>query len=710
MKKILIFLLSTFIISQSLFAEIATDTTAGLPSMLRWSPENTFTNNIKKIDTYFESLDTMDYALQKAVIDSFGVYMNSIELISDSTKQLALFLADAILMHNISQLKEDNLIYNSFSMIMVEKYQSHLKNEIHSNLFHIPTKEQEILVGLMAQVNAPIDIHPGHIYKAYDNLRKGNYGYVWRKATVTYRSTTLKYLAFLTAFIFILVFLIKFFKRKKNIKMNNNIITNNNALNSKMSIKSLLMFILFSLFFTNCTNGQHPVKHDSIKEYYEKITYMQQNTENYIRKNDSLSANINDENLLNALAKNKEQFLSFKKSFKEVAGKINAKKAESLTNKDLGIVQKKYLELNAISTNTVKYNKRLLSIIQNKKNQTTGKVVTVSEKKTPEKTKKEDPDENKKDVIDSQFKEELEYWNDIVKKSKSNILSLDIMGNSMDCFIYKKDKKSKISLFWDDKQGRPFYTFKNVAKHLQKSGFKPLMIMNAGMFNPQHKPVGLLVINGKIKNALSVGNGKGNFFLKPNGVLFIDTLDNAHIMTTEKFMNYEIKKVKHATQSGPMLVIDGKIHKVFNPKSKNFNIRNGAGIMPNGDIVFIITNTPIRFYDFAAVFRDVFGCQNALYLDGAISDMYANIKGRNHFDDNGYFGPMVAVYRKLTKKEIDAQKNNVKKDKKKGKKSKKNSKKSQRKNNSRKDNKKNLNPKDAKKRTTKNNKADKNTK
>ena len=93
-----------------------------------------------------------------------------------------------------------------------------------------------------------------------------------------------------------------------------------------------------------------------------------------------------------------------------------------------------------------------------------------------------------------------------------------------------------------------------------------------------------------------------------------------------------------------MLVIDGNIHPIFNEQSQNRHIRNGVGVMADGNIVFVISRQPVTFYEFAQVFKVRFQCQNALYLDGAISDMYLPSRG---FDSpNGRFAGIIAVYSK----------------------------------------------------------------
>ena len=45
----------------------------------------------------------------------------------------------------------------------------------------------------------------------------------------------------------------------------------------------------------------------------------------------------------------------------------------------------------------------------------------------------------------------------------------------------------------------------------------PLVMMNAGMFHPDHSPVGLQIIDGAVRNPINTDDGQGNF-LKPNGI------------------------------------------------------------------------------------------------------------------------------------------------------------------------------------------------
>jgi len=102
-------------------------------------------------------------------------------------------------------------------------------------------------------------------------------------------------------------------------------------------------------------------------------------------------------------------------------------------------------------------------------------------------------------------------------------------------------------------------------------------------------------------------------------------------------------RVRLATQSGPMLVIDGKIHPKFTDGSKNQKIRSGVGIIENNRVIFAATVSESNFYDFAIFFKDMVGSRNALFLDGAISEMY--LKNIDTVLTNIKYGPILSVTR-----------------------------------------------------------------
>ena len=205
-------------------------------------------------------------------------------------------------------------------------------------------------------------------------------------------------------------------------------------------------------------------------------------------------------------------------------------------------------------------------------------------------------------------------------------------------------KKQNLKLYWRDDKKELFRSLGNLKQWLAKNNEKLLFAMNAGMYQTDNSPLGLYIQDKKVISEINKRSGNGNFYLKPNGILFT-TVDNvAGISRTEDFANNN--KIKYATQSGPMLISNKELNPAFAPSSKNLNIRNGVGILPNGNLVFAMSKQEINFYDFAKHFKDV-GCINALYLDGFVSRTY--LPERNWKQEDGNFGVIVGVSQKSSR-------------------------------------------------------------
>jgi len=195
-----------------------------------------------------------------------------------------------------------------------------------------------------------------------------------------------------------------------------------------------------------------------------------------------------------------------------------------------------------------------------------------------------------------------------------------------------------IAVFLRDAQGDTLGSFERVRAVLAARNRKLTFAMNAGMYHEDRSPVGLYVEDGKQLKKLSLARGGGNFGLRPNGVFFIDG-KAAGVVETTAFAKRKTTP-RFATQSGPMLVINGKIHPRFKPGSEHKNRRNGVGVAGQR-VVFVISDTAVTLHEFARVFRDVAKTPNALYLDGSISRLYAPELGRNDFGFS--MGPIVGV-------------------------------------------------------------------
>lgn len=211
------------------------------------------------------------------------------------------------------------------------------------------------------------------------------------------------------------------------------------------------------------------------------------------------------------------------------------------------------------------------------------------------------------------------------------------------CTFDSRDDDIRLFLKGDD--GNPLRHFNFLKDHLAGTGTQLGFAMNAGMYHQDRAPVGLYIENGEKQSRLNTNDGPGNFHLKPNGVFLLwaeDGARGARVITSEAYRdNIAEDVVRYATQSGPMLVIDGALHPRFLPGSDSLKRRNGVGVSDEGTVFFVLADSPVRFYDFARFFRDVLEVPNALYLDGTISRVYAPELGRN--DPGLAMGPIVGV-------------------------------------------------------------------
>jgi uncharacterized protein YigE (DUF2233 family) len=198
--------------------------------------------------------------------------------------------------------------------------------------------------------------------------------------------------------------------------------------------------------------------------------------------------------------------------------------------------------------------------------------------------------------------------------------------------------KEEVRLYWKNEKGERFGSLGNLKNWLLMKKKTLRFAMNGGMYMTDGSPLGLYVENGKVLKTLNKSSGGGNFYLKPNGVFYLTTDKKAVVSTSEKYPGSG--SVAYATQSGPMLVTDGRIHSSFKKGSSNLNIRNGVGILPGNKILFVMSKGGVSLYDFAAYFLEK-GCRNALYLDGFVSRTYVPEQGL--LQEDGNFGVMVGI-------------------------------------------------------------------
>jgi len=215
----------------------------------------------------------------------------------------------------------------------------------------------------------------------------------------------------------------------------------------------------------------------------------------------------------------------------------------------------------------------------------------------------------------------------------------------------------RIEVHWKDRNGSLLGDLGRLKEYVEKSNNaqgrrKMVLGMNAGMYlaTPLGHPMGLLVVNGRQGCCKASGHGKlilkqgasrnSNFYVQPNGVFYITQSGKAGVCKSAEFAR--VRDIQWATQSGPLLVINGQINraKAFSTTSSSKTIRNGVGIRKDSHVVMAISNRPVNFHEFALYMQQQ-GCVNALYLDGGISAMHCPRLGR--YGKGRNLGPLLAV-------------------------------------------------------------------
>ena len=200
--------------------------------------------------------------------------------------------------------------------------------------------------------------------------------------------------------------------------------------------------------------------------------------------------------------------------------------------------------------------------------------------------------------------------------------------------------RSSIELFLNNENKQPYGSFSALASALASDGKQLQFAMNAGMYNRKLAPIGLYVEDGKQLKKANTRNGPGNFHLKPNGVFYVSS-GKAGVLETGRYLKLA-PQVQFASQSGPMLVINGKLHPKFKKASTSRKRRNGVGVKDGGTtVVFAISEGAVTFYEFGSLFRDELGTRNALFFDGTVSSLHSTDLNRS--DWGRPMGPIVGV-------------------------------------------------------------------
>lgn len=206
-------------------------------------------------------------------------------------------------------------------------------------------------------------------------------------------------------------------------------------------------------------------------------------------------------------------------------------------------------------------------------------------------------------------------------------------------------RTDELRLVLDGADGVPLRSLAALETALGPDVPKVRFAMNAGMYDEEGDPIGLYVEDGKPLAKLNLRSGPGNFHLLPNGVIAVDADGSVSVDASPAFAKRKAKPL-WATQSGPMLVIGGKLHPKFDHDGPSQLVRNGVGVKDSRTAFFVISDFGVSFGRFARFFRDVLGCPDALYLDGTVSSLWDPAAGRQ--DPYSNLGPMLVVLRKAS--------------------------------------------------------------
>lgn len=194
-----------------------------------------------------------------------------------------------------------------------------------------------------------------------------------------------------------------------------------------------------------------------------------------------------------------------------------------------------------------------------------------------------------------------------------------------------------LRLWLRDAGGEILGNFQSLRAQLNQQGQRLEFAMNGGMYHEDRSPVGHFLSDGVEEMRVITSEGPGNFGLLPNGVFCV--ADGQALILESRRYAANPPACRIASQSGPMLVIEGALHPRFLPDSTSRKRRNGVGVSADGAVHFAISEDFVRFHDFATLFRDQLASPNALFFDGSISRIYDRASGRS--DTGARMGPII---------------------------------------------------------------------
>lgn len=157
---------------------------------------------------------------------------------------------------------------------------------------------------------------------------------------------------------------------------------------------------------------------------------------------------------------------------------------------------------------------------------------------------------------------------------------------------------------------------------LRRRGERMLLATNGGLF--ADAPIGLQVEDGRVVRPLNLdaspppGQLPGNFYDLPNAVLWQDRAGAVHLRDSRR-MRGRTGEVRDGLQSGPALLLDGRVHRIARPPNRGVEHANRSAACATGphELVIVFVPGPSTFPQLAR-FLTRLGCRDAVFLDGNV--------------------------------------------------------------------------------------------
>lgn len=211
-----------------------------------------------------------------------------------------------------------------------------------------------------------------------------------------------------------------------------------------------------------------------------------------------------------------------------------------------------------------------------------------------------------------------------------------------------RTQQSKLHLHWLDDAGKPLSNFGGLQQQILREGGEIAFATNAGIYEHGPKPCGLTISDSKLLVPLNLRDDYGNFYLKPNGVFYLDDRAGPGIVESKEFQSLTVRP-RLANQSGPLILRKGVPHPAFRDDSPNKKQRSAVGVVTaTKEVIFVMSDREDRikgrvtFYQLVKLFRHL-GCEDALFLDGDISQMIFSPAPNTEFSPNTFAAMFVLL-------------------------------------------------------------------